>query len=101
MTTREGHTPPKNLRVEQEPYPHLRDDEGCVLARDYQHPEKLAFILAATRNHAALYEALKALDAVLDFGVPGSDDKPWCFEDWTEVNAAFEAARTALQGVEQ
>jgi len=39
-----------NLRVEQEPYPHLRDDEGCVLARDFQHEEKLEFILTAVKT---------------------------------------------------
>lgn len=39
--------PPVNLRLELFPYPHLRDDEGPVLARDYDYPEKLAFILAA------------------------------------------------------
>jgi hypothetical protein len=38
---------PKNLRVEQWPYPHLRDDEGCVLAHDYIDDEKVAFILDA------------------------------------------------------
>lgn len=42
---------PINLRVEQEPYPHLRDDEGCILARDYQNPEKLAYILAAVEAY--------------------------------------------------
>lgn len=49
LTTQKGliMQKPVNLRVEQEPYPHLRDDEGCVLARDYQHDKKLAFILAA------------------------------------------------------
>ena len=41
---------PINLRVEQDPYPHLRDDQGCVLASDYIHDEKLAFILAAVRE---------------------------------------------------
>lgn len=46
---------PVNLRVEQEPYPHLRDDEGCILARDYQNKEKLDFILDAVR--AALAKA--------------------------------------------
>lgn len=25
-----------NLRIEREPYPHLRDDQGCVLASDYE-----------------------------------------------------------------
>jgi len=40
-------TAPKNLRIEMEPYPHLRDDEGCILARDYIHQEKMAFILNA------------------------------------------------------
>ena len=38
---------PKNLRIEHEPYPHLRDDEGCVLARDYQNTDKTDFILIA------------------------------------------------------
>jgi len=45
---------PKNLRVEHDPYPHLRDDEGCVLARDYIAPDKLAFICQAVNEHARL-----------------------------------------------
>lgn len=40
--------------------------------------------------------ALRELDAVLDFSEPASDDKPWIFEDWTALNAAFEQARQAL-----
>jgi hypothetical protein len=44
---------PVNLRVETSPYPHLRDDEGCVLAADYIHVEKVQFILDAVR--AATY----------------------------------------------
>jgi hypothetical protein len=40
---------PVNLRVETSPYPHLRDDEGCVLAADYIHVEKVQFILDAVR----------------------------------------------------
>lgn len=44
---------PINLRVEEDPYPHLRDDEGCVLARDYQHTEKMEFILEAVRRMQA------------------------------------------------
>jgi len=39
--------PPVNLRVEMSPYPHLRDDGGCVLARDYIDLGRMAFILAA------------------------------------------------------
>lgn len=38
---------PKNLRLELEPYPHLRDDVGCVLARDFIHADKVKFILEA------------------------------------------------------
>ena len=40
---------PKNLRLEQEPYPHLRDDDGVILARDYQNTEKLNYILHCVR----------------------------------------------------
>lgn len=40
----------KNLRLDDHPYPHLRDDEGCVLASDYIHLEKLDFILTAIRK---------------------------------------------------
>ena len=35
----------KNLRVEMHPYPHLRDDEGCVLANDYINESKIDYIL--------------------------------------------------------
>jgi hypothetical protein len=35
----------KNLRLEMDPYPHLRDDEGCILARDYVNHRKIEFIL--------------------------------------------------------
>lgn len=45
--------PPINLRVEQEPYPHLRDDKGCILARDFQDEAKLAFILQVVREKLA------------------------------------------------
>lgn len=38
---------PINLRVATYPYPHLRDDEGCVISRDFMHLGKLAFILDA------------------------------------------------------
>lgn len=41
---------PVNLRVEMSPYPHLRDDNGCVLAPDYFEAEKLAFILSAVKE---------------------------------------------------
>ena len=41
---------PINLRVEEYPYPHLRDDEGCILANDYQDVEKIEFILEAVRR---------------------------------------------------
>lgn len=34
------------LRVAAYPYPHLRDDEGAILARDVNHPGKMAWILA-------------------------------------------------------
>jgi hypothetical protein len=50
MGVRETMKAPINLRVEWEPYPHLRDDEGCVLARDYLHDEKMKFILEAVRE---------------------------------------------------
>jgi len=56
---------PINLRVEAEPYPHLRDDEGCVLARDYRNDEKLDFILAATAAFGAAIEWRDARAAFL------------------------------------
>jgi hypothetical protein len=40
---------PKNLTIEYEPYPHLRDDEGCVLAADYVNTGKVDFILEALK----------------------------------------------------
>lgn len=52
---------PVNLQVVNDPYPHLRDDEGCVLARDYAHNAKLAYILAATRDHASQQSTITAL----------------------------------------
>jgi hypothetical protein len=45
--------PPKNLRIEFEPYPHLRDDDGCILARDYIHADKLKFIFEAVAEKLA------------------------------------------------
>jgi hypothetical protein len=36
---------PINLRLAAHPYPHLRDDEGCVLARDRVHLGKIAYLL--------------------------------------------------------
>lgn len=38
---------PVNLRIAEWPYPHLRDDSGCILARDYVNPGVMAFVLAA------------------------------------------------------
>lgn len=43
---------PKGLYVALNPYPHLRDEDGCVLAADYTQLEKLAFILAALTGEA-------------------------------------------------
>jgi hypothetical protein len=43
---------PKNLRVATFPYPHLRDDDGCVIARDFMDLRKLAYILAALQPEA-------------------------------------------------
>jgi hypothetical protein len=50
---------PKNLRVEMHPYPHLRDDDGCVLATDYIFDEKIDFILQATGAAPDMLAALK------------------------------------------
>lgn len=55
-----------------------------------------AILRLSSPTEVRMREALEALDAVLDFSVPGSEDKPWCFDDWTEVNAAFAKARLAL-----
>lgn len=41
---------PVNLYIAAEPYPHLRDDGGCILARDYVDDRKMAFILAAVQE---------------------------------------------------
>lgn len=38
---------PVNMRIDEWPYPHLRDDDGAILCRDYQDREKLEFIFAA------------------------------------------------------
>jgi hypothetical protein len=38
----------------------LRDDDGCVLAAEYEHNEKLAYILAAVKAHDNLLAASKA-----------------------------------------
>lgn len=42
----------KNLRLESHPYPHLRDDEGCVLAADFVDREKVRFIIEAANKAA-------------------------------------------------
>jgi hypothetical protein len=49
------------LTVQQEPYPHLRDDSGTVLARDYEDERKTAFIIRAANSHAALVDTCKRL----------------------------------------
>jgi len=38
---------PVGLVVALEPYPHLRDEGGCILARDYVDMSKLAWIMDA------------------------------------------------------
>lgn len=56
----------KNVRIELEPYLHLRDDEGCVLAHDYEDVEKLAFMTRAANVHDDLLAACKTgLDLLL------------------------------------
>jgi hypothetical protein len=40
------------LRIEMTPYPHLRDSEGCVLARDFVYLEKVDFIIRTIRQAA-------------------------------------------------
>lgn len=40
----------KNLRLEREPYPHLRDDDGCVLAADFIDEKKVAALLSAVND---------------------------------------------------
>lgn len=57
---------PKNLRAPIDPYPHLRDDDGCVLARDCIDPDKVAYILNAVNGHAGLVAALKAVAGPLE-----------------------------------
>jgi len=55
MTIPETRTPPEGLvRVVREPYPHLRDDRGCLLARDREHTEKMAYVVLACNSHARL-----------------------------------------------
>lgn len=44
---------PVNLRVAAEPYPHLRDDKGCVLARDHVDTAVMKFILLAVEEKIA------------------------------------------------
>ncbi len=41
---------PVNLRIEHNPYAHLRDDEGCILASDYVDAAKMDFILKAVEE---------------------------------------------------
>lgn len=65
MNTSEMKTP-KNLRIEREPYPHLRDDEGCVLASDHEDERKTAYIIRAVNCFDELLEALKAILADLE-----------------------------------
>lgn len=47
-----------------------------------------------------LLAALTALEAVLDFSEPASDDKPIIFDDWSALNKAFDAARVAIAHAE-
>lgn len=50
----------------------------------------------ALKRISELELALQALDDVLDFDEPGSETKPWIFEDWSDLNEAFDKARSAL-----
>ena len=56
------------LKVHQEPYPHLRDDSGTVLARDYEDERKTSYIVRAVNSHEALVEALTAFVAEAELG---------------------------------
>jgi len=66
MSAPQPGTPPSELRLDRDPYPHLRDTEGgCILARDYIHEDKCSYIGHAANNFPkaqALADALR--DAV-------------------------------------
>jgi hypothetical protein len=53
------------LRVDRDPYPHLRDDSGVVLARDYEQVEVMAFVCHAANSHSALLAQLEQRDAAI------------------------------------
>jgi hypothetical protein len=53
------------LRVDRDPYPHLRDDSGVVLARDYEQVEVMAFVCHAANSHSALLAHLEQRDTAI------------------------------------
>ena len=71
----------------------------CADGEDRLFPPLNAESVANARLISAaptMLDALASLDAVLDFGEPGSDEKPLIFEDWSDLNAAFQKARAAI-----
>lgn len=46
------------LSVDMDPYPHVEDADGVILARDYLHMGKMQYVLNAVNSHEKLVEAL-------------------------------------------
>ncbi len=84
--------PTKNLRVDTHLYPHLRDDDGCILANDCTIESKLAFIVRAASSYQPMLEALEALMMCID---PECDG---CITDASMVAGQKQNGEIVLKG---
>jgi hypothetical protein len=56
--------PVNNMKVASDPYPHLRDADGCILARDYINVGKMKYVLECVYTHEKLRSALETIASI-------------------------------------
>ncbi len=74
---------PVNLKFASFPYPHLRDDTGTVLARDYADIEKVSAIVGSFDRIAQLERCIGFFASVIKSG------EPWTATCQREYEAVF------------
>lgn len=80
--------PLTGIRLEMVPYPHLRNDRGAVLARDYVQVATVERLLSAATAWQGLYDAL---------GCPEPDG----FKTQSSMDAALERVRALVAALRE